>query len=95
MAKVVWTEIAIDDLNNIANFHSKYSDGFASAIIKQLFDKPKVLKVMPEMGRVVPETANESIRELIHGNFRIIYHFDKKNDIVEIIAVHHSSQKFI
>ncbi|TDG35448.1 type II toxin-antitoxin system RelE/ParE family toxin [Pedobacter changchengzhani] len=95
MAKVVWTEIAIDDLSNIANFHSQYSNNFASAIIRQLFDKPKVLKKMPQIGRVVPERADESIRELIHGNFRIIYHFDKENDTVEIITVHHSSQKFI
>ncbi len=44
MAKIVWTEIAIDDLNNIANFHSQYSDNFAAALIKRLFNKPKILR---------------------------------------------------
>ena len=42
MAKVVWTEMAIDDLNNIANFHSVYSENFTSALIQKLFKKPQV-----------------------------------------------------
>ena len=95
MAKIVWTEIAIDDLNNIANFHSQYSDNFASALIKKLFNKPKILKEMPELGRVVPERDNESIRELIEGNYRIIYFFDREIDTVEIITIHHASQPFL
>lgn len=95
MAKIVWTEIAIDDLNNIANFHSQYSDNFAAALIKRLFNKPKILKEMPELGRVVPERDNESIRELVEGNYRIIYFFDKEIDTVEIITVHHAAQPFL
>ncbi|GAA4210116.1 type II toxin-antitoxin system RelE/ParE family toxin [Pedobacter jeongneungensis] len=95
MAKIVWTEIAIDDLNNIANFHSQYSDRFTSALIKKLFNKPNVLKEMPELGRIVPERDHESIRELIEGNYRIIYFFDKQIDLVEILTVHHSSQPFL
>lgn len=95
MAKIVWTEIAIDDLNNIANFHSQYSDSFTSSLIKKLFNKPKILKDMPELGRIVPERDNESIRELIEGNYRIIYFFDRKIDLVEILTVHHSSQPFL
>lgn len=78
MAKIVWTEIAIDDLNNIANYHSQYSDNFASALIKRLFNKPKILKEMPELGRIVPERDNQSIRELIKGNYRIIIISTKK-----------------
>ncbi|KQN33855.1 hypothetical protein ASE92_14485 [Pedobacter sp. Leaf41] len=95
MAKIVWTEIAIDDLNNIANYHSQYSDNFASALIKRLFNKPKILKEMPELGRVVPERDNEFIRELIEGNYRIIYYFEKEIDTVEIITIHHASQPFL
>jgi len=95
MAKIVWTVFAVDDLNNIANYHSQYSDNFASALIKRLFDKPKILKEMPELGRIVPERDNESIREIIKGNYRIIYYFDKEIDTVEIITIHHASQPFL
>ncbi len=50
---------------------------------------------MPELGRIVPERDNESIRELIEGNYRIIYFFDKVIDTIEIITVHHAAQPFL
>ena len=46
----------------------------------------------PFSGSVVPETNREDIRELIHGNYRIIYRTRPK--IVEIISVYHSARLF-
>jgi toxin ParE1/3/4 len=46
---------------------------------------------MPELGRIVPEKGDASIRELIEGNYRIIYEV-KDPDRVEILLVHHSSR---
>ena len=95
MVKVVWTEQAIDDLNNIANYHSKYSDNFTSVLVQKLFNRVKVLAQMPEIGRVVPEKADTTIRELIEGNYRIIYNYVNHKNIVAILAVHHSSQPIL
>lgn len=94
MVKIRWSELAIDDLNNIADFYSKYSLDFTSAIIRKLLNKPQVLKEMPELGRKVPEQDDVTIRELIEGNYRIIYQYDKQSSIVEIITVYHSSRLF-
>ncbi|MGV3546145.1 MAG: type II toxin-antitoxin system RelE/ParE family toxin [Pedobacter sp.] len=82
MAKVVWTEKAIEDLENIASFHSQYSGNYTSALIKRLFNKPNLLKQMPEMGRIVPEKNDKSIRELIIGNYRIIYQYQVKRESI-------------
>lgn len=94
MAKVVWTEKAIEDLENIAIFHSQYSDIYTSALIKRLFNKPNLLKQMPEIVRIVPEKNETSIRELIIGNYRMIYQYNVDNEIVSILTVHHSSIPF-
>ena len=48
------------------------------------------LRRFPEMGRVVPEANNSSIRELISGNYRIVYRI--KGDAVEIITIYHGSR---
>lgn len=95
MAKIVWSELGIDDLNNIANFHSQYSAHYTSVLIKKLFNKPKVLAEMPELSRVVPERGEDSIREFIEGNFRIVYHYNRQIDTIEILTVHHSAQPFL
>jgi addiction module RelE/StbE family toxin len=91
MVKVIWAERAIDDLTNIADYASRYSDKYASSIISKLFNKVNVLKKMPRMGRVVPEKNDENIRELIEGNYRIIYEV-KGDDRIEVLMVHHSAQ---
>ena len=40
---------------------------------------------------MVPELQNDSIRQLTHGNFRIIYQVVNE-DIVEILTVHRTAR---
>lgn len=91
MVKIIWAERAIDDLTNIAEYHSRYSEKYASAIISKLFNKVSILKKMPKVGRKVPERNDENIRELIEGNYRIIYEL-KGGERIEVLLVHHSSR---
>lgn len=91
MAKITWAEAAIDDLTNIAEYCSNYSEQYASSIVSKLFSKVNILKTMPKIGRVVPEKNDEKIRELIEGNYRIIYEVKDEGNI-EILVVHHSSR---
>jgi toxin ParE1/3/4 len=71
MAKVIWTEQAVDDLSNIADYCSHFSENYASSIVTKLFNKTNILKSMPEAGRIVPEKNNTSIRELIEGTIEL------------------------
>ena len=91
MAEIIWTITAIDDLNNIGNYIAKDSLLFAKLTVEKLFKKSEILTRYLNLGRVVPEKNNESIRELIEGNYRIIYQIisDKKINILTII---HSSR---
>ena len=44
----------------------------------------------PQSGRIVPELDYEEIREIIHGNYRIIYQISSEN--IEILTVRHGRQ---
>ena len=56
MVKVLWAQQAIDELANIAQYSSEtYSEKYASAIVSKLFNKTNILKMMPKIGRMVPE----------------------------------------
>ena len=46
----------------------------------------------PRSGRVVPELGDESIREVIHGNYRTVYRL--RHDVVEIATVFHDARLF-
>jgi mRNA-degrading endonuclease RelE of RelBE toxin-antitoxin system len=46
------------------------------------------------MGRVVPETKNRAVRELIEGNYRIIYEI-LSGDVILVQTVWHSARPLI
>lgn len=91
MVKITWSEPAIDDLVAIGEFSGKYSEKYASTLIRKLFSKVEILKLMPEVGRIVPKKNEANVRELIEGNFRIIYQIKSETEII-VLIVHHSSR---
>jgi len=91
MARLNWTELSINDLINIAEFISKDSVKYAVIQIQRIRERARLLKTQPFLGRIVPETNNESIRKLILGNYRIIYKIISKERI-DILTVHHSAK---
>jgi toxin ParE1/3/4 len=91
MVKINWTERAINDLHDIADYISKDSIRYAQLMVERLFNHPNSLKSQPRLGRIVPEFEEEVLRELILGNYRIVYKI--VNDFrIDIITVHHSAR---
>ncbi|MEQ6168654.1 MULTISPECIES: type II toxin-antitoxin system RelE/ParE family toxin [unclassified Ekhidna] len=90
MAEVVWTIGAKSDLQQIYDYISDDSPLYAERFVMKLIDKVSILKEFPNAGRIVPEFENQQLRELIEGNYRIIYKI--KPDFIGVVRVHHSSQ---
>ena len=53
-------------------------------------ERVSTLESFPHAGRTVPELQVENIREILHGNYRLIYR--ETNDSVQILTVHHSAR---
>ena len=93
MAKIVWTEFSVLDLKEIFDYISKDSRRYAENQVKRIKAKTNILKLRPEAGRIVPELESKKIRELIVGNYRVVYRI-LNDDLVEILTVHHSARDF-
>ena len=91
MVKVIWTEFARFDLKSIHHYISEDSSYYANRFIEKLLEKVLTLEKYPNMGRIVPEFENPKIRELIEGNYRIVYQLGLNH--IEIIRIHHASRK--
>ena len=89
MVRVNWTDQALDDIENIAQFIAKDSLKYANIQVQRFFDKAEILTTHPHAGRIVPEINQSYLRELIQGNYRIIYRLVTDNQI-DILTVHHS-----
>ena len=91
MVKLHWTEIAIDDLKSIHNYISKDSKLYEERFIEKIITRVDQLEKFPKSGRVVPEFDKPDLRELIEGNYRIIYKATATQ--VSILRVHHSARQ--
>ncbi len=76
-AQIRFAESALDDLQGIQTWYAE--QGVAEAgvrLIGELLRRIESLADHPDMGRVVPEFGQHSLRELIHPPFRIVYRRD-------------------
>lgn len=89
MVKIVWTELALEDLKIIHDFIAQDSTSYASRFIEKLLARVKQLETFPRSGKIVPEFGIESIREFIEGNYRIVYQVN--TEVVYIARVQHSA----
>jgi len=90
--KIIFHQIAKEDLENLYNYFSKYSQQYADSFLQGLFDFIKNLSSFPKMGRKYPQ-RNE-YRQIIYQNYRIIYKFIPKEDKIIITTIVHCSRKF-
>ncbi len=91
MVKVIWTDYAIEDLRSIHEYISKDSKRYADRFVEKLLERVDQLENFPKSGRVVPEFNLDSIRELIEGNYRIVYKISANQ--AAIIRVHHAARQ--
>ncbi len=85
MAEIVWTDPAIDQLEEIADYIALDKPGAASGLVKTLFSTVERLQQFPDSGHVPPELPNSIYRELYVRPCRIFYRQD--NDTVFVVHV--------
>ena len=92
MTQVVWAPQAIQDVEAIRAYVARDSTHYADLVVERIVAAVERLKENPRSGRVVPELGDESIREVIHGNYRIVYRL--RQDVVEVATVFHGARLF-
>ena len=91
MVKIVWTEISIEDLKEIFDSIADDSARYATITTQRIYKRAQEIIINPYLGRIVPEFNDKFIRELIEGNYRIIYKI--KNEMqVDILRVFHTAR---
>jgi plasmid stabilization system protein ParE len=79
-------------LDGIAAYIAMDSRAYARATVQRIVALTRNLRKFPRSGRKVPEFDDENLRELISGNYRIIYHLEATK--VVVAAVIHGKRDF-
>ena len=90
MTRVVWTRGAVEDVEAVKAYVARDSVRYATLLAERIVSAVDRLELFPESGRVVPEVGDESLREVIHGAYRIVYRI--KAESVEVVTVHHAAR---
>jgi len=91
MVKIVWTKISLEDLKEIYDFIADDSIRYAEITVNKIYQKVQSIKTNPYLARIVPELNEENIREIVSGNYRIIFKIiDIK--LVHILRIYHSAR---
>jgi len=62
--------------------------------LEKLIERAKMIEHNQLIGRIVPELNQQDIREIISGNYRIIYQ-NIETKLSYILTIHHSLRLFI
>ena len=78
MVRIDWTELSISDLKEIFYYIAEDSFRYATITAHKIYLRVQPITGNPYIGKMVPEFNNKSIRQVIEGNYRIIYRIKTK-----------------
>ena len=91
--KVHWTNTAQGHLDAIYAYIAQDSPAYAKRLVDRLTRRSQQIIDFPMSGRRVPEYEMDQIREIIEGQYRIIYYITP--DQIDVLAVIHASQNIL
>lgn len=88
--QIVWSPLAVERISELVDYIAQDKPMAADKWIRAVFSKVEQLQSNPEIGRIVPEINEREFREIIYGNYRVIYHIGTKQ--ISILTVRHGKQ---
>jgi len=88
---IIWRDNAKEDLRDVLHYLSRYPTAYVDTWTEDLARKLRLLEAFPEMGRIVPENEISHFREILIGNYRLLYIY--LNNSITIIAIRHQSSQ--
>ncbi len=90
MARLIWTEPALEDLGQIADYIALDNPVAAKRLVQKVFTKVELLQNFPEMCPVPHDLPGSKYRHLVVKPLRIFYRI--QTDLVFIVYVMRSER---
>jgi plasmid stabilization system protein ParE len=90
--KIIWTDEAHSHIAAIRDYIAADSIKNANTLVGKILSAPNRLIRYPDSGRIIPELDDPQKREVIFGNYRIMYIVE--NNTVFITQVRHTARLF-
>ncbi len=84
--RLAWSPEAIEDIEAIASYIERDSLWYARAVVAKIVETAEAIPDHPELGRIVPEIDDRSIRERFVYSYRIIYRIERERILVATVV---------
>ena len=88
--EIEWSPLAVERVIKMAEYIAVDKPDVAMQWASDIFDSTDKLREHPRLGRIVPEIQDDDYRELIEGNYRVIYLIDTSK--ISVLTVRHGKQ---
>lgn len=88
--RIIWSPLAIERVKENSLYIAEDKPDTSEKWVDSVFESVEKLTTFPKSGRIVPEIAKDNFREIIHGNYRIIYYISE--NYIEILTIRHGMQ---
>ena len=83
---LAWSPEAIEDIEAIAAYIERDSPWYAKAVVSKIVETAETIPDHPDLGRIVPEIDDRSIRERFVYSYRIIYRIEQQRILVATVV---------
>jgi len=90
MARIIWTEKALTDFENLLEYIAKDAPLTAHRFAQQMISRVELLQDHPMLGGEVPEDETHTYRQLLQGSYRIIYRTEENT--IYLVTIHHAAR---
>ncbi len=91
--KIVWSDAAISDLQDICSYIAQREAQAAVRIGRGILQHVHILASFPLIGPAYPRGAKGTLREIVFGSYRIFYDVGEESRTVEILHVWHGARE--
>jgi plasmid stabilization system protein ParE len=89
--ELIWSPQSVADVEEIRAYIAADSKLYAQMTVQRIVAAVERLRMFPDSGRMVPERPSPELREVIAGNFRIVYR--RTSAAVEVATVFRGSRE--
>ena len=83
--KLIWSPLAVEQVRDIAAYIALDKPSAAVQWAEKIFNSVERLSDFPDSGRVVAEIQRNEIREIVQGNYRVIYKVKPKEILILVV----------
>ena len=84
--RLAWSPEAIEDIEGIASHIERDSPWYARAVASKIVETAETIPDFPELGRMVPEIGDRTIRERFVYSYRLVYRIEQERILIATVV---------